>query len=79
MNKEDIKLILVIGLLSLLIGVLIGGGTSMIPEHKCIKNPLNYGISSLESGDLKVYCTCYFNNPSYSSFSFNKTGVFLLK
>ena len=77
---NDIKRICVlIGFLSLSIGILLGLAVGLVPENKCIKNPLNYGISSLESDDLKVYCNCYFNNPLYEPFFFNKTGVFPLK
>lgn len=73
------KLIIAVGLICLLMGVLIGFGISMIPENKCIRNPLYYGISSLESESLKVTCYCNFNNPLYSPIFFNKSGVFALK
>ena len=78
-NTATKKLIIAIALICLLFGVLIGLSVSMIPEKKCISNPLNYGISSLESGDLIVTCNCYFNKWDYAPFFFNKTGVFPLK
>lgn len=71
-----LRVIMAIGLICLLIGVLIGVGISMIPENKCIRSPLNYGISQLEQGDLKVSCICNFNDFTYAPFFFNKTGVF---
>jgi hypothetical protein len=70
------KFIIAVGLICLLIGVLIGLGASMIPENKCTKNPLYYGVSSLESDSLKVTCNCFFNEWGYMPFTFNKTGVF---
>lgn len=79
MNKKFIIIALTIGLLCLFIGVLIGIGVSMIPENKCIRNPLYYGISSLESEELKVTCYCNFNDFTYQPFFFNKTGVFSIR
>jgi hypothetical protein len=76
MNKDILKLIIAVGMICLLMGVLIGVGISLIPEKKCVRNPLNYGISQLEQGDLKVSCICSFNDFNYSPFFFNKTGVF---
>lgn len=77
------KLIIAVGLICLLMGVLIGFGISIIPENKCIKNPLYYGISSLETDTLKVNCYCNFNSKEgityYQGFFFNKSGVFALK
>lgn len=73
MNKELIKLAVLVGILSFMIGILFGVGIAMIPEGKCLKNPLNYGISAY--GDFT--CNCYSNKGfEYSGFSFNKTGVF---
>lgn len=79
MNKEQGYLIFCIFIFSVMIGFLMGVGVSMIPENKCIKNPLNYGISSLESDNLKVTCNCYFNEWGYMPFTFNKTGIFPVK
>ena len=76
MNKNFILMSLTIGVLCLLIGVLLGVGIAMIPEGKCIRNPLYYGISQFETEDLKVSCSCYFDKPNYAPFFFNKTGVF---
>ena len=76
MNKQLGLLVVTIGVLCLLIGFLIGVGVAMIPEGKCIRNPLNYGIEGLEQGDLKVTCYCNFNRFDYAPFFFNKTGVF---
>jgi hypothetical protein len=70
------KIIIAVAIICISIGILIGFGISMIPEHKCIKNPLYYGISSLETNDLKVTCNCYMDNWGYMPFTFNKTGVF---
>lgn len=75
-DKDALRVILFIVILSLTIGLLLGVGVSMLKEKKCINNPLYYGISQFETEDLKIYCSCYFNNPSYASFTFNKTGVF---
>lgn len=76
MNNQNTKIILAVGLICLLIGVLIGVGASMIPEHKCIRNPLYYGISAY--GEYS--CTCNDNRGfNYPGFSFNETGVFALK
>lgn len=72
----ETKLLIAVGLICLLMGILIGVGASMIPEHKCIRNPLYYGISSMETENLKINCVCFFNNPNYAHFTFNKTGVF---
>lgn len=73
------KFIIAIGLICLLIGLLLGVGISYIPEKRCIRNPLYYGISSLETDNLKVNCNCYFNKWGYMPFFFNKTGVFPIK
>jgi hypothetical protein len=75
--ENNFKIALIsVGVICLLMGTLIGVGISMIPEGKCIRNPLYYGISSFEGGDLKVMCSCFFNNPLYPKFFFNSTGVF---
>lgn len=79
MNRQDVKILILVGWLCLMIGILVGLGVGMIPENKCIKNPLYYGISSLETSTLKVTCYCNFNDFTYQPFSFNKTGVFALK
>ena len=78
--KTDFRLLIfAVGILCFMIGILLGIGIAMIPEDKCIKNPLYYGISSLESDTLKVTCYCNFNDFRYNGFFFNKTGVFPLK
>jgi len=69
-------LIFILGFLCLLVGVLIGFGIGTFKQDSCIMNPLYYGISQLENENLHVYCSCYFDNPNYASFFFNKTGVF---
>jgi hypothetical protein len=75
-NKQDIKIIIVVGMICVLIGVLIGLGASMIPEHKCIRNPLYYGISSYGN----YTCTCNDNRGfNYPGFFFNETGAFPLR
>ena len=74
-NNLKYSLIAII-ILSVLIGILIGYGLSYIQENKCVKNPLYYGISQLEQGNLKIKCSCYFNNINYYPFFFNKTGLF---
>jgi hypothetical protein len=76
MDKSYLKVIIAIGLICLLMGVLIGVGIAMIPEEKCVRNPLNYGISQLETENLKVSCNCHFNDFTYAPFFFNETGVF---
>lgn len=70
------KLIIAVGLICLLMGVLIGVGIAMIPEGKCIRNPLYYGISSYGN----YSCTCNDNRGfNYPGFFFNKTGIYPLK
>lgn len=76
MDKTILKMIIAIGIICILIGVIIGIGISMIPEGKCVRSPLNYGISTLETEDLRVTCSCSFNKIGYQPFFFNKTGVF---
>lgn len=76
MDKEIRKSLIAIGVIFLIIGFLLGVTLSLIPEKKCIRSPLNYGISQLEQGNLKVTCSCYFNDLTYSPFFFNETGVF---
>lgn len=71
------KLIIAVGLICLLMGVLIGLGISMIPENKCIKNPLYYGISQFGTLSERIYCNCFITGGfEYSGFTFNKTGIF---
>jgi hypothetical protein len=76
MNSQEKSIILAIGIICLCLGLLIGLGVAMIPEGKCIRSPLNYGITQLEKGGLKITCECYFNNPNYAPFFFNETGAF---
>ncbi len=43
---------------------------------ECINSPLTYGaekLSSEETGDL--FCSCFFTNPKYQRFSFDKNNM----
>jgi len=75
-NSSIWELISILLFLFLLLGVLLGFGVGTLKENSCSRNPLNYGISQLENENLKVTCSCYFNNNHYSPFFFNKTGIF---
>jgi hypothetical protein len=76
MNKDDIKLIFGIGFICLAIGFFLGVGIALIPEDKCIRNPLHYGIS----GYGNYTCTCNDNRGfNYPGFFFNETGVYPLR
>ncbi len=47
--------------------------------NECVANPLQYGAergSQSEGGDL--FCTCYFENPSYYPLIFNKDNISVL-
>lgn len=76
MDKRLTLLLLCVFIISLLLGLFIGAIVSMIPEDKCMRSPLSYGISQFEGGDLRITCYCSYNDVRYSPFFFNKTGVF---
>lgn len=44
-------------------------------SNECVANPLKYGAEKVSYEGNDLMCNCYFTDPSYAPFSFNKEGI----
>lgn len=42
---------------------------------QCVANPFSYGIEKIEPEDSSLSCSCFFSNPGYAPFYFNKENI----
>lgn len=44
--------------------------------EKCVGNPLVYGVNKMyENDDVESFCHCYFSDPKYAPFSFDRHNI----
>ena len=74
-NKTIVYILLVVMIFALIFALF-----ALKDGYQCVQNPLKYAakdLSKTEAGDIS--CNCYFSDPMYKGFSFNKENLTFFK